>query len=188
MAWPDASLLPLSAPPSRLSSSDSMSSSSLLPRPRLLLLRLDLSESDSEVESRRFLCLRRLRSESLSPLLECRLLLSFLRLFLWRDLDRDLDRRFLLLSRLLLLDFRFLFFGLSSSESEERSTTALAGTARVGMTSLGGAGGGQMLTALTFSDCSVLSLSAWAASVSVIRSIQLSVSTSQRGSYQDTFQ
>ena len=38
--------------------------------------------------------------------------------------------------------------------------------ARVGMTSLGGAGGGQMLTALTFSDCSVLSLSAWAASVS----------------------
>ena len=126
MAWPDASLLPLSPPPSRLSSSDSMSSSSLLPR--LLLLRLDLSESDSEVESRRFLCLRRLRSESLSPLLECRLLLSFLRLFLWRDLDRDLDRRFLFLSRLLLLDFRFLFFGLSSSESEERSTTALAGT------------------------------------------------------------
>ena len=125
MAWLDASLLPLSPPSSRLSlsSSDSKSSSSLLLR---LLRRLDLSESEPELESRRFLCLRRLRSLSLSPLLECRRLLSFLRLFLWRD--RDLDRRFLLLSRLLLLDLRLLFLGLSSSESEDRSTTVLVGT------------------------------------------------------------
>ena len=109
-----------------LSSSDSKSSSSLLPRRRIF--RYDVSESESELESRRLFCLRRLRSLPLSPLLERRRLRSFLRLFLWRDLD--LERRFLLLSGVLPLDLRLLLLGLSSlnsSESEDSSTTELAG-------------------------------------------------------------
>ena len=111
-----------------LSSSDSKSSSSLLPLSRRRIFRYDVSESESELESRRLFCLRRLRSLPLSPLLERRRLRSFLRLFLWRDLD--LERRFLLLSGVLPLDLRLLLLGLSSlnsSESEDSSTTELAG-------------------------------------------------------------
>ena len=128
-AWLEASSPPPPPLSLCLSSSDSKSSSSLLPRRRIF--RYDVSESESELESRRLFCLRRLRSLPLSPLLERRRLRSFLRLFLWRDLD--LERRFLLLSGVLPLDLRLLLLGLSSlnsSESEDSSTTELAGATK----------------------------------------------------------
>merc|ERR1719204_2769719 len=94
-------------------------------RCRLFLLRLSLSLSP-EPRLRSFLCLRCLD----------------------RDLDRDLFLRF---SRLVLLlrDLFLLFLGFSSSESEDNSTTEFGPEASFGMTSFGGAGGGQILTAVT---------------------------------------